>query len=81
MQNAFQSQQDPLDLTYPCLNYLAYMWAGIAHLVEHWALGHEVLGLNLPLAVLEVTLGSHSSGSLTIPSYKIGTSPGLGIQS
>ena len=30
--------------------------AGIAQLVERWALGHEVLGSNLPQAVPEVTL-------------------------
>ena len=49
--------------------------AGIAQLVERWALGHEVLGSNLPQAVPEVTLGSYSSGSLTIPRCKIGTRP------
>ena len=36
----------------------------------------------LPLPVIpEVTLGSHSSSSLTIPRYKIGTGLGLEIQS
>ena len=39
----------------------------MAQSVEHRAL---VLGLNLP-AVPEVTLGGHSSGSLTIPRCKI----------
>ena len=38
---------------------------------------HEVLGLNLP-AVPEVTLGGHSSSSLTIPRCNIGTRPWLG---
>ena len=47
---------------------------GIAQSVKHWALDHEVVGLNLP-ADLEVTLGGHSSSSLTIPRCKIGTSP------
>ena len=50
--------------------------AGIAQFVQSWALGHEVVGSNLTLsAVPEVTLGGHSSGSLTIPSCKIGTRP------
>ena len=48
---------------------------GIAHLVECWALGPGVLGSNLPLEVLEVTKGGHSSGSLTISRCKIGTMP------
>ena len=48
---------------------------GIAQLIEHWALGHEVLGSNLPLVVLKVTLSGHSSGSLTIPRCKIRTRP------
>ena len=46
--------------------------AGLAQLVEHQVLGHEVLGSNL-LAVTKVTLGGPSSGSLTIPRCKIGT--------
>ena len=40
------------------------------------SLGREVVGSNLP-PVPEVTLGGHSSGSLTIPRYKIGTRPWL----
>ena len=40
--------------------------------VERRALGHEVVGSNLP-AVPKVTLGGHSSGSLTIPRCKNGT--------
>ena len=44
-------------------------------LVERRALGHEVRGSNLPLAVPEVILGGHSSGSLTVPRYKTGTRP------
>ena len=48
--------------------------ARIAQLVEHQALGREVLGSNL----LEVTLGGHSSGSLTVPRCKIGTGLGVG---
>ena len=40
--------------------------------VQHRALVPEVVGLNL-LAVLEVTLGSHSGGSISIPKCKIGT--------
>ena len=40
------------------------------------ALGREVVGSNLHLpAVPEVTLGSHSSGHLTIPKCEIGTRP------
>ena len=52
--------------------------AGMAQLVECWALGSQVLGSNLPQAVLEVTLGSHSSSSLTIPRCKIVTRPRSG---
>ena len=43
---------------------------GIAQLVECQALGH--CGFESAV-VLEVTLGGHSSGSLTIPRCKIGT--------
>ena len=47
--------------------------------LEQDCLFREVLGSNLPLpAVTEVTLGSHSSGSLTIPRCKIGTRSWLG---
>ena len=51
--------------------------AGIAQSVEHQALGHKVMGLNLP-AILEVTMGSHSSNSLTIPRWNIWTRPRRG---
>ena len=38
------------------------------------AFAREVVGSNVPLPpILEVTLGGHSSGSLTIPRCKIGT--------
>ena len=47
--------------------------ARIAQSVERRALGSEVLG-SLP-AVPEVTLGGHSSSSLTIPGCKIETRP------
>ena len=47
---------------------------GIAQVVEHRDLGRKVVGLNLP-AVPEVTLGSHSSSSLTIPRCKFRTRP------
>ena len=48
------------------------MPARIAQSVQHRALGREVMGSNLP-AVPEVTLGSHSSNSLTKPGCQIGT--------
>ena len=35
---------------------------GVAQLVERWALGYEVGGLNLP-ALPEMALGGHCSGS------------------
>ena len=41
--------------------------AGIVQSVERRALDCEILGSNLPLALLEVALSGHSSGSLTIP--------------
>ena len=44
----------------------------IAQSVEHPALGCNILGSNLPAAP-EMTLGSHSCGSLTTPRCKIGT--------
>ena len=54
---------------------MARIPAGIAQLVERRALGREVVGSNLPLAVPEMTLSSHASGRLTIPRCKIGTRP------
>ena len=48
--------------------------AGIAQSVEHRALSHKIMGLNLPV-VPEVTLGDHSSSSFTTPRCKIGTRP------
>ena len=48
-------------------------YTGITQLVERRALSREVLGSNLPLVVPEVTLGSYSSGSLTISRCKIWT--------
>ena len=39
--------------------------AAIAQLVQHQALGHEVVWLNLP-AILQVALGGYCSSSLTI---------------
>ena len=54
------------------------LWlARIAQSVEYQALGRKVLGLDLP-AVLEATLGIHSSSSLTIQMCKIGTRLRLG---
>ena len=50
------------------------MQAGTAQSVEHLALVHEVVGLNMP-AIVVVTLGGHSRGSLTTPTCKIWTRP------